>query len=407
MVSLAAHRLTAPLANRDFRILWLGQGISALGDPLQAIALAWLVLERTGSSSSLATTMIALTVPRALVALAGGVATDWLASRTIMFWCDVVRAGTIGLLAGLAELGRLDTWMLYALLAVAGSAGGIFVPAATSVTPSYVQGPLLQPANALMQMTPQLAMVTGAPLAGALVAVTSPAAALGVNALSFAVAAASVRFLRDLSPSQRASDRAPLWREATAGLIAVWRLPWLRVLLGVDAILTLAVSGPLSVGLPVLIREGWTAGAETYSLLLAAFGAGSFLGMGFLGASTPVRRPGLVFCLLQLAQAPLVALVVRDVPLLAAVALLGIGLLHGLSGVIYLTLIHDRVPATVRGRIMSVVALVAFCLVPLSQGLTGLLGDFLGVANVFLLTAVVMTIGAIAGLLAPALRRVT
>src|SRR2546429_1187578 len=60
----AGRRMRAPLTSREFRLLWIGQAISQVGDPLQAVALAWLVLARTDSAVALSAALLALSVPR-------------------------------------------------------------------------------------------------------------------------------------------------------------------------------------------------------------------------------------------------------------------------------------------------------------------------------------------------------
>ena len=76
--------LLLPLANRDFRLLWLGESISVVGDQFYLIALPWLVLQLTGSAIALGTVLIVSQVPRVLLILFGGAIADRSSPRLLM-----------------------------------------------------------------------------------------------------------------------------------------------------------------------------------------------------------------------------------------------------------------------------------------------------------------------------------
>ncbi len=405
MIAGAASRIGAPLAERDFRWLWCGQAISALGDPLQAVALAWLVLDRTGSPVALSAVFLALGLPRALLTLLGGVLTDRTDPRRVMLWSDGARALLLGAVVALALAAALPLWGLVGLLAVHGAAGGLFAPAAGSIVPRVVPPERLQAANALQQMTPQIAMVLGAPLAGLLVAGVGPLPALALNAASFAVAALAATAMAPQA-SRGGGTRASLLAEGRQGLAYVRREPWLMALLLVDAVLSLAAIGPLAVGLPLLARGEVAFGARGLGLLLAVLGGGSLAGMLFAGTWASARRRGRVFCLLHLAQAPLFAALVWAPLPLAAACLAAVGLLNGVVLVLYLAVIQERVAAALLGRVMSLVALAGSALVPLSQLVSGLVAQVAGPRLLFLGAGALLLAGALGGLLAPALRGV-
>src|SRR5512143_3326366 len=100
MAAVAAKSLH-PLRVRDFRLLWIGESISLLGDQFTIIAYPWLVLQLTGSALVLGTTMALMGIPRALFMLIGGALVDRFSPRTIMFVTNAARLGTVMLLAAL------------------------------------------------------------------------------------------------------------------------------------------------------------------------------------------------------------------------------------------------------------------------------------------------------------------
>ena len=339
--------MRAPLTSREFRLLWVGQAISQFGDPLQAVALAWLVLERTDSAVALSAALLALSAPRVALMLLGGVLADRLSPRRVILWSDLARAAAAACLVVLCFAPGGPLWLptLCIVLVVFGSASGLFSPAASSITPRLVPPEQIQAATSLRQATPQVAALVAAPLGGALVAAAGPALALGLNAGSFLVAALATMAMRPQigHPGGHTEDRGPtgadtrdspgggawaILREALEGLRTIRQLRWLTTILAMETTLALLTSGPVSLGLPLLAWEGADRGrgAESFGLLLAGLGLGHVLGMLAVAALPRVRRRGALYCLLLAAQGLLFS-GLPNAPLLLAVLVGGAGLL--------------------------------------------------------------------------------
>jgi MFS family permease len=159
---IALRRVSAPLGGRAFRLLWLGQSISAFGTALQLIAVIWLVQERTDSAIAVAGVALSTLLPRIALALLGGVVADRFSATGVMVWADAARALVVFLIVGLLVLDVFALPLLYALLA-ANAAGALFDPAAASVVPRVVPASQLQAANSVNRLTPQLAAILGVP----------------------------------------------------------------------------------------------------------------------------------------------------------------------------------------------------------------------------------------------------
>ena len=86
---------------RNFRLLWIGEGISLLGDQFYMIALPWLVLSLTGNALAVGTVMATAGIPRALFMLVGGALTDRFTPRRLMISSNLARMILTGLLAAL------------------------------------------------------------------------------------------------------------------------------------------------------------------------------------------------------------------------------------------------------------------------------------------------------------------
>ncbi|MGC4192913.1 MAG: MFS transporter [Thermomicrobiales bacterium] len=397
--------MVSPLTIKDFRFLWIGQSLSALGDPLQMIAVIWLVMDLDGSAVGLSVVLTALTLPRALATLVGGVLTDRVTARVVMVSTDLVRSACAATIAVLSATGSLNLFLLGCLLVVFGVAGGIFSPACSSITPHVVPPGHLQAANSLLQFTPQVALLIGAPVAGGLVAMVGPAAGIAINAGTFLISAVATG-LMSVQNHLRRREPGSFSKELIGGVSYVRMHAWLLALLLVDMFLNLAISGPMSVGLPILAQRKLDTGAQGYGVLLAAFGLGSIAGLFGVAVVEGRRSRGMVFLSVQLAQVPLIALLAASNMHLSIVLLIGLGIMHGFGSVIYISMIQENVSGAMLGRVMSFVGLVATLLVPLSQVATGVIAERFGIGQVFVLSAIVTLGATAAGFAVASLRRV-
>ena len=126
--SSTAQKPVNPLRVRDFRLLWIGESVSLLGDQFYLIALPWLVLQMTGSALALGTVLALASIPRALFMLIGGAFVDRFSPRSVMFASNLIRMILVGLLALLVLMGSIQLWMLYVLALAFGTADAFYLP---------------------------------------------------------------------------------------------------------------------------------------------------------------------------------------------------------------------------------------------------------------------------------------
>src|SRR5947209_510319 len=162
------------LKEREFRLFFSGQLVSLLGDAVTPFALAWAVLDLTGSSKDLGFVIAAKTAPLVIFLLVGGVFADRLPRRGVMLTADVVRMGIQAATAALLLSHTALIWELIVLQAFAGSATAFFNPASTGLTPMTVSAERLQEANALRGMSMASTQLAGPALAGILIVTVGP-----------------------------------------------------------------------------------------------------------------------------------------------------------------------------------------------------------------------------------------
>ncbi len=179
--------LLAPLSQRDFVLVWLGQGISQIGDRSTEIALVWLIVGLTGSSLLLGSVLIAIYIPTLLLLLFGGFLADRSNRRGIILLCDALRAIVIAIFAALVTLDIVSLQQIFILAVIYGLVGAFFGPALSALYPSLTTPERYEAANSLRQMLAQVAILGGPALGGYLIAQWSVGAALAFDALTFVV----------------------------------------------------------------------------------------------------------------------------------------------------------------------------------------------------------------------------
>jgi MFS family permease len=240
--------------NRNFRLLYIGQTISQLGDWFNTVAVYALLLDLTGSAAAAAWMLILQMLPIALVGPVAGVMVDRLNRRRIMMTADVLRGC---LIFGLLLVRRADQiWIAYVVTALTVAAQAFFEPARTATIPNVTSADELLPANALSSATWSAMLAIGASLGGLVSWAFGRNLAFVINALWFFASAlfiASTRY-----------DATPAGRPPLRGLV---ELTGLRDL--VDGFHYIRRHS--HVAALMLVKAGWGAGAGIL-LLLTIFG---------------------------------------------------------------------------------------------------------------------------------------
>ena len=197
-----AGYLTLLKRNRNFRLLYIGQTVSQLGDWFNTVAIFSLLLDLTGSARAVAWMLIVQTAPIGIVGPLAGVVVDRLNRRRIMMAADVLRGCVI---LGLLLVRRVDqVWIAYAVTATAVAAQAFFEPARTATIPSVTAGDELLPANALSSATWSAMLAIGASVGGLVTAIFGRDVAFVVNSASFFVSAIFIALTRyDATPVGR------------------------------------------------------------------------------------------------------------------------------------------------------------------------------------------------------------
>jgi MFS family permease len=374
----------APLREREFRLLFAGRTVSLLGSAMAPVALAFAVLELTGSKTDLGLVLAARSLPQIVFLLVGGVWADRLSRHHVMVASNVVSGLSQAVLAGLLLTGTAEIPYLAALAAANGIAAAFFFPASTGIVPQTVPGRVLQSANSLLRLGLNGTSITGAALGGLLVAATSPGVAIAADAASYGLAALLLARMR-LPASLRLAGSG-FFAELHDGWREFRSRTWLWAIVLQFAFVNAAWVAADSVLGPVVASEH-LGGAAAWGVILAFQSAGLLVG-GVLLLRLRPRRMLLAATFGMLLTLPVLVALAVPLPVLAVAAfafVAGLGL--ELFGVLWDTTMQQEIPSEKLSRVYSYDALGSFVLIPLGFAAVGPVADLIGTRETLLLAA--------------------
>lgn len=391
--------LIQPLHTRDFRLLVFAAIVSLLGDGFYFVALAWQVYEISNVPTALSIVGAAWTIPMVALLLVSGAMSDRFDRRRLMIGADLLRAAAIGLMALLSLTGLLELWHVAALVIFVGAGHAFFNPASTAILPDIVPEQHLPAANALGGIyRPLVFRLLGPALAGFVVAIGGPGFAFGFDALTFLVSAVAILAIRTRPLPRAAGDHGPrrMLADVRAGMGYVRGQPWIWATL-ISAMLSLLIFlGPMEVLVPFLVKNRLGLGPESLGAIFAAGGVGSILMAIAIGSLGQPRRRVTVMYAAWSGGVALMAIYGLMTSLWQALlaSFLAAGMFE-LGSVIWNTMLQQRVPRELLGRVSSLDWLVSTGLVPISFALTGpaagLFGPEATIVGAALLGAVLMS----------------
>ncbi len=394
-------RYPAVLRHRDFRLLWLANSASSVGDRIVRVALALFVIDETGSATDVGIVLAAYSLPLIAFLLLGGVIADRTARHRLVVATDLVRFALHALLTLLILVGEIRIWRLVVIGILFATAEAFFRPAVTGLLPQTVPEEEIQEANALRSMTDNLAEFAGPALATLLVLGFSPAAAFGIDALTFLYSAILLVRVR---PRERGvvaapgTPRAPVLADLRAGFAEVRSRSWVWATLASFCIALFVLVAPLYVVGADVAREQY-GDIAVFGYVLAAFGVGT-VGGSLVALRWRPRHPMRVAMLMTLGLPGSLGLFAAGAPIAATVAaqvLAGAGI--ALFDVWWLTALAERIPPDKLSRVTSYDWAFSFGLMPFGYLLAGPVEAAVGATNLLLGGAAIAFVALALGLL--------
>jgi len=385
----------ARLWNRSFVLWWLGTAQSSLGTSLSGIALSFLVLQRTGSSSALGVTL-ALTLLPGLFSPLAGTWIDRMPLRPPLILSDTVR-GLLMLSVGLAaSQGQVSLFVIDGLALVMGLIGALYTPAAGALLPAIVPQSELARANALIGAATQASSLIGVLSGGVLVSRVGSASSLILDAVTFLMMAVLLFFVTIRKKVSR-QDEQSLWFDFVAGFRYMCTSPVL-ILVPVTALFVNASIAPILMLLPKRMLE-LGAGAAGYGLFQALLTGGIVVGSMFMAALGNRVRPflgnGLGLILIALSFFGMSrAVSAWGLWVLATAIGLGLALTNTCTPVLLQTLVESKY----LGRVFSFQSMFGQIGMPLTLLALSPVADKLTISTIFIIAgSVTLSAGVIWG----------
>lgn len=344
-------RILQPLRHRDFRLLWIGQSVSEIGNALYYVALPFQILALGGSPLQLGLGFTIYATAQLVVILFGGAMVDRLPRRRVILVSDVASGLVLGVIALLGITGHLQIAHLYVASALSGVSFSFRRPAMNAIMPELVPKDVLLAGNSLRGLAGQSSRVVGPLVGGLLVARAGSPVAFAVDAATFFFSFA-VFFLAK-PPRREASPRASLISQVREGFAFAFSVKWIWVTIVGFGFTNGFYFAAFTVALPLLVTKVLHGSAATFGLIGAAGGVGEVIG-GLLAGNLRVRKLGLAIYAANAAIG--LSSIGYGVPLLPVVLLgaAGFGASIVFSNTLWDTAIQKHVPADLIGRVTSI-----------------------------------------------------
>jgi DHA3 family tetracycline resistance protein-like MFS transporter len=400
------------LADRDFRLLFVGRCVSLLGDGAFLVAMAWEAYTLSNAPTALSLLGIAMTVPLIALLLFGGVVSDRYGRRQVMLCADLVRAALLVLLGAMAASGTLRLWQMMVIVAIYGAAQAFFDPASDAILPQLVPRSRLAEANALEQVFRPLALrLAGPAVGGVLVGVLGPGAAFMADGATFVVSAASLWSMSahaSVSPLGAGAQPAHATRsQVREGWSYVRRHVWLWGTFASAGLAYLLFMGPAEVLLPFMVKHELHGSGFQLGLVLGAGGLGSVAsGLVMMRSGLPSRSMAFIYLVWTLGTLAVAGYGLAHAMWELMLASVAFNLLETAGTIVWATMKQRHVPGQMLGRVSSLDWLISIGLLPVSFALTAPLSAAFGVRATLIGAGVAGAAATLGGLMLPGMRGV-
>lgn len=336
--------------SRDFRRLWFGTGISAIGSQITTVAIPYQLYQETGSTLLVGLLGIAALVPLLVVPIYGGAVADAVDRRRMLLLSDLALLAVTGGLVVNALLPNPAVWFLFAAEALGTAAYGFQRPARNALTPRLVRDDQLLAAITVEDVVFTLARVAGPMMGGVLISVVGLGGAYAIDLATFAASLLAIWLLPPVPPAHDA-DR-PSLRSIADGFRYVLGK---NVLLGIFLVDTIVMIFGMPRALFPAFAEQLGGGAGALGLMYGATSAGAFAASVTSGWMMTVRRQGLAVCIAAAGWGVAIAIVgFADALWFALLFLALAGAADFVSAVLRGNILLTETPDSMRGRVSGI-----------------------------------------------------
>ena len=389
--------ITAPLRYPTFRRIWLASLLSNLGILIQGVGAAWAMTQMTSSADKVALVQTALMMPIMLISMPAGAIADMHDRRIVALVALSISLIGATTLTVLDWLGLVQPNVLLALCFVVGSGMALMGPAWQSSVSEQVPAETLPSAVALNGISYNIARSMGPAIGGIVVATAGAVAAFALNTILYLpLMLALFVWKRQAEPSRLPRER--LNRAIVSGVRYITNSPSIKIVL-TRTMVTGLIGGSILALMPLVTRELLHGGAQTYGIMLGAFGLGAVIGA--LNISQLRKRmsgeAAIRACALSMGGA-IAAVALSHQPVLTAAALVVAGAVWMMAVALFNIGVQLSAPRWVAGRSLAAYQAAISGGIAIGSWCWGRLTDIAGVENALLVSAALMLASPLLGL---------
>jgi MFS family permease len=383
------------LKHRNFVLYWSGQLVSLIGTWMQSVAQGWLVLRLSNSAFQLGLVGFCAFSPMLVFTLLGGILADRVDRKKALLWTQSLSMAQAAMLSYLTATGSVRVWHVALLALFLGTVNAFDVPIRQSLLFDLVGREDLQNGIALNSMAFNSARLVGPAIAGLILAGFGETACFLLNAVSYLAVLVSLVFIRVGALARDAAETS--WIEGIReGIAYAWRTPRVRTIL-----LLVAVSSVFgmsySVLMPAIARDVLGGGQRTLGFLMGSAGAGAVVGaLSIAGRRSTRHSRGIVLGAMILFGVSLVAFSFSRRFWISATILVVTGAAMIVQMATSNAFLQLVAPPSLRGRIVSLYALMFLGMAPFGSLLSGSLAKLWGTPVAVRLGGAVCLVAALA-----------
>jgi len=380
---------------RNYRLFFIGQGISLVGTWMQRIAMPWLVYHITGSPLLLGVVGFAGQIPTFLLAPIAGVFTDRWNRYYVLIASQIFAMIQALVLTWLFYAGTIQVWHIVALSVLMGCFNAFDVPSRQSFVVDLVEKKEdLGNAIALNSLMFNIARLIGPSIAGIILVSAGEGICFLTNAISYLFVIVSLLLMK-VPPRERAKSNTHILEDMREGFNYSFRFAPIKHLLLLLALVSI-MTMPYSVLMPVFAKEVLQGDSHTFGFLMAAAGFGALMGGIYLASGESVLKLGRIVPLSAgIAGIGLIAFSLSKNFLLSMfmMVIAGLGMmLHTASSN---TILQTIVEEDKRGRVMSIYTMAIMGTAPIGSLLAGSLAKAIGTPVTIMAGGIACIIGAV------------
>lgn len=383
------------LSYRNYRLFFIGNGISLIGTWMQQVAISWLVYRLTGSALLLGVIAFASLFPGFILTPFTGLLSDIWNRQRILLVSQVLFMLQAAILAFLVMTDLVVVWQIVLLSVFLGLVSAFDIPARQSFVIEIIgKREDLGGAIALNSALFNGARLIGPSLAGIVIAVVGEGICFLLNALSY-LAVITTLLLMKVEPALRSGSKTNFRQELNAGFTYAFGFLPIRALILLLSLVSL-MGMPFAVLLPVFAKDIFHGGPHTLGFLTAATGGGSLFGAVYLASRKTLLGMGRIVPLAAgLFGGGLVLFSLSPVLWVSLLLLMIVGCGAMVQLALTNTILQTIVDDNMRGRVMGFFAMSFMGMTPLGSLLAGVLADRIGAPRTLMIGGLCCIVGAL------------